>query len=190
MSSCAFAESLEVPLAFIASKVKTRREAAVLIHLGTLSHKLDELFQAAESSALRLAAVRDHGATIMSRASGGTPELASLLPLIVQAEAVERRNVARVEEQVRALEIELSGFCKDLEQFIEQHESTALEFAHAGVAAIAREKRAVAEVEKAVLDRLLFLVGAKEEEERLLSKPAEWPAMAAIAGSLIETKDT
>ena len=86
--------------------------------------------------------------------------------------------------QIRECELELRGFRRDLEQFIEQHESTALEFANAGVVDVAREKRVVAEVEKAILRRLRVFVGGTLVAEEERARATEWPTMATIAASL------
>mmetsp|Transcript_93382 Transcript_93382/g.267186 ORF Transcript_93382/g.267186 Transcript_93382/m.267186 type:complete len:138 (-) Transcript_93382:302-715(-) len=92
------ADALEVPTPFIVGHIKTSREAATLINLSTTAHRLDELLKATEVSALGASTVRGHWSTIQF--TTGKSELASLLPLLSQTEAVERLNVERMELQV------------------------------------------------------------------------------------------
>ena len=74
-------------------------------------------------------------------------------------------------------------FWQDLPQLIEQNVANSLEFATAGCAEIARDKRVVAEVEKVLLQRLGILVGGGGEVFEVAGAAA-WPTMASVAISL------
>ena len=100
------------------------------------------------------------GAHMSSSADAGPqPACFALLPLLAQAEDVERRNAARLQGQITEQCRELWACKRDLEQCIEQNMSIALEFSEAGCAEIAREKTAVARVETALVQRLETLFG-------------------------------
>ena len=74
-------------------------------------------------------------------------------------------------------------FQQELPQLIEQNIANSLEFATAGCAEIAHDKRVVAEVEKVLLQRLGVFVGGGGEVSDAAGATA-WPTMASVAASL------
>eukprot|EP00616_Rhizochromulina_sp_CCMP1243_P007244 CAMPEP_0118971398 /NCGR_PEP_ID=MMETSP1173-20130426/8032_1 /TAXON_ID=1034831 /ORGANISM="Rhizochromulina marina cf, Strain CCMP1243" /LENGTH=231 /DNA_ID=CAMNT_0006920843 /DNA_START=95 /DNA_END=787 /DNA_ORIENTATION=+ len=150
------AESLALPAEFVAEKVRTRHEAAVLLGIGRVARRLD----AAVGELAALAPRAWDLATLVSGVRhGSSAPVYSLLPHVNQAKQAECLGSDALRQQhIAECRDSLRGLAQQLEPFAEQNESMAHEFFQAGCTEKGVSKNALALVERTLLCRLRWLV--------------------------------